>query len=114
MPLTKADIAAKLCTEVRKVEIPEGEDEVLIRIATGAERDELNRLFGAEARGETVKQFRAKVAAIALSDESGNRLFKDSEIMALAGKDGRALDRILNAFIAFNGLNGQTEEIEKN
>jgi hypothetical protein len=42
--------------------------------------------------------------ALCVVDEKGDRMFRDEDVPKLAGKHGRALEKIVNAAMAFNAI----------
>ena len=77
------------------VQVPEWGGEVQVRTMTGTDRDAFEAsLIGKEGRLENV---RARLVSLTLCDDSGSRLFTDTDIAALGGKSAKALDRVLRA-----------------
>lgn len=81
------------------VPVPEwGEDAaVYVRSLTARERDDFERSM-IEFRGDkqtvNLAQARAKLAAMAICDENGKRLFTDLDVKALGEKSASALQRV--------------------
>src|SRR5690606_20312294 len=79
------------------VEVPEWGGVVRVRGLTGAERGAFEQSI-VDARGKgarmNLQNVRARLVALAVVDESGNRLFSDADVEALGRKSGRALNRV--------------------
>jgi len=88
------------------IEVPEWGTTVTLREWDGATRDRFDAL-ALEARergGKIPPRLRAWVAAMSIVDESGELVFGEPDIEALARKSARALDRIVEAALKLNGL----------
>jgi hypothetical protein len=60
-------------------------------------------------------KLRATVCAMSIVDESGKRLFSESDIEALGRKSYKALDRVKTAAEKLNALTAdEVDELEKN
>lgn len=90
------------------VEVPEWGGTVYVRSMSGAER---RQFFVHLGKDELTS---AHMVAWCACDENGNRLFTDEDVEALSKKHGRALDRIANAALKFNGLAAEAEDEAKN
>lgn len=103
--LAAADLPRKL------VPVPEWGGEVWVRTLPGTERDAFEAsLWKAKGRGrnrETVRDatnYSAKLAALAICDEQGKRLFSEVDVAALARKSSAALNRVVGEAMALNGM----------
>ncbi len=116
--LTKDEIlkADDLPTEV--VEVPEWSGSVTVRTMTGTERDSFEASI-TQKRGGSVEvnmtNLRAKLCALTMIDENGERYFADSDVAELGKKSSAVLDRIFAVAQKLNGF-GQDdiEELAKN
>jgi hypothetical protein len=99
--LTRDEILALDDLPRQEVKIPEWKGSVYVRALTGEERDKLERMITKDSVS------RAGIVALCVVDEKGERLFKEADVAKLAGKHGRALEKIVNAALRFNAL---TEE----
>jgi hypothetical protein len=81
-----------------EVRIPEWKGSVYVRALTGDERDQLERMIAKDSVS------RAKIVALCVVDVKGERLFKEKDVAALAGKHGAALEKIVSAALRFNLL----------
>lgn len=114
MTLTKEQIINADDLKVIRVPVPEWGGDVYVRTMTAAERDKLESWIVSFQNGRqqfNMSNFRAKIAALVLCDESGKRLFTDSEAELLASKSAAALNRILEAALSLNAMTAS--EIEQ-
>lgn len=104
--------ASDLTSEV--VNVPEWGGEVFVRALTGDERDKFEYAM-TEDRKKGKVNIRAALAARAICDASGARLFTDADIPALGGKSSAGLDRIFTVAARLSGItSSDVEELEKN
>lgn len=90
--------------------IPEWDSWVLVRTMSGAEYDRYQKsiLIGkGKNRDVNLTDARAKLVALVVVDETGKRLFTDSQVTALGQKSSAAIGRI---FDLGTDLAGITEE----
>src|SRR3990167_2679192 len=97
----------------KTVSVPEWKGEVIIKMMTGAERDQFeDSLF--EGRGKdrksNYKNLRAKLLSMCLVGEDGKRIFSDRDVEALGGKSAKALDRLYSVAAELNGIGAKEEE----
>ena len=98
----------------KEAEIKEIGGSVYVRQVTAGELDELQQMCKQVSEGR-YPMFRAKCAAIFLSDENGKRLYTDAQVDLLNNMNGRAIDQIFEAGMAFNSvIDYPLEELEKN
>jgi hypothetical protein len=100
------------------VEVPPWGGSVYVRALTGAERDAFETSI-VEQRGKStkmnLKNIRAKLVALTVVDEEGNRIFSDSDASALGKKSAAALDRVFEVAQRLSGLRPEdVEELSKN
>ena len=102
--LTKDQILGANDLPRKQVEVPEWGGAVYVRTMTGAERDAFESLsLESRSGGSTsLVNLRARLAVWTVVDESGNRLFSDSDIEALGKKSAKALSRIFNVIVEVN------------
>jgi hypothetical protein len=84
------------------VPVPEWGGTVRVRELPGTERDKFESAFvgkdGASVRAEGLEGFRARLAAAAMVDAEGNKLFRSvAEVKRLGDKSARALQRVCDA-----------------
>jgi hypothetical protein len=90
--------------------IPEWDSWVLVRSMTAAEYDRYQKsiIVGkGKNRDINLVNARAKLVAMAVVDENGQRLFTDAQIISLGQKNSAAIDRI---FDLVTDLAGVTED----
>lgn len=96
------------------VEIPEWGGTIRVRGLTGAERDAFEQSI-VETRGKNtrmnLRNIRAKLVALTVVDEDGNRIFNDEDAEALGKKSAAALDRIFAVAQRLSGL--RPEDVEE-
>jgi len=100
------------------VEVPEWDGSVLVQGLTGAERDAFESTV-VELRGRkthiNMENARAKLCALAMVDEDGQRVFRDSDVKELGQKSGAALQRVFRVAQRLSGLSDDDiEELIKN
>lgn len=116
--LSKQQILEAQDIKTTTVAVPEWGGEVIVGTMTAAERDqfEMEALKMRKSNGgelPTTTSIRARLAAWTLVDEQGNRVFTETEVLALSQKSGVALDRIFDAATSLNGLSGAEKEKTK-
>ena len=93
------------------VNVPEWGGEVLVRTMSGTDRDAFEAsLLEKDGRMENV---RARLVALTLCDAQGDRLFDDSQSVALGRKSARALDRVFSVAQRLNGIGVEQVDIAK-
>jgi hypothetical protein len=113
MALTKAQILAADDLPRKQVDVPEWGGSVFVRTMSGTERDawEMSLVeFREGQRIEHLENVRAKLVAFTAIDESGARLFTDSDVLALGRKSAKALDRVYEAAQELNRLDRRSIE----
>lgn len=100
------------------VEVPQWGGSVYVRALTGAERDTFETSI-VEQRGKStkmnLKNIRAKLVALSVVDEEGNRIFSDADASALGKKSAAALDKVFEVAQRLSGLRPEdVEELSKN
>lgn len=114
--LTKEQILAADDLETVSVDVPEWGGEVLVSVMSGTARDEYEQsLFKFQSDGvakQDLSNSRAKLLAVCLVDENGNRLFSSRDIVALGKKNTRALDRVYAVADQLNSVSAE-EKLEQ-
>lgn len=99
--LTRDEILAVDDLKTIDVEVPEWGGTVRLRALTGSERDRLEAsILNKEGNGADrakLATFRARLCAMTMVDESGQRLFGEAEVSALGQKSAAALSRVADA-----------------
>ena len=108
MPLLgKEAIFAADDIKTERVPIPEWGGDVMVRGLTGRQRDAWEQSMTVR-RGKKVemdmRDFRARLAVLCVVDETGQLVFHEGDIDALAGKSGSALDKIYTAAAKLSGI----------
>lgn len=104
--LTKDQILQADDRYTEEVEVPEWGGSVRIKTLSGTERDQFEESILSEDR-RNFKGIRAKLVALSVIDENGDRLFTFEEAKLLGDKSARALDRV---FAAAQKLSGFTQK----
>jgi len=116
--LGREDILNANDIETREVYIPEWKGSVIVKALTGAERDafEESLLVGKGPNKEfNLNNVRAKLVALSVVDEEGNRIFKESDVEKLSKKSATALQKIFAVAQKLSGLTeADIEELSKN
>lgn len=114
MALTREQILQVEDLEREEVEVPEWGGSVIVRAMTAEERDAFEQSM-IERKGKKVdvnlKNARARLVALTVVDEEGNRLFTDADIAALGRKSSAPITRISDVARRLSGLD--EEEIEE-
>lgn len=105
--LTADAILAKDDRRYKIVEVPEWGGKVRVRSLSGQERDKFEA-SSVKVRGnkreENFENFRARLVALSVVDNSGLRLFPDAQIPHLGQKNAAALQRVFNVATELNGM----------
>lgn len=114
MPLlTKAQILGVADLEHEDVDVPEWGGTVRVQMLTGAERDAFEQEI-VTRQGKKVQMnlanVRARLVALCLVDEEGQRVFGESDVKALGRKSALALNRVFEVAQRINGLTEQDME----
>ena len=95
--------------KIEQVEVPEWGGTVFVRSLNGTERDayetEMVR-FGTDGKPKEVRlqNMRAKLCALTICDETGNRLFSDKDVDALGEKNAAVLQKVFGVAQRLSGL----------
>src|SRR5258707_7030469 len=130
MHLSRDAILEAKDREVVEVDCPEWGGSVLVRGMSGKERDMFEVSLvgesagavqvqrgrgGGRAPGPNLVNMRAKIVARCVVDEDGQRLFTDSDAVALGEKSGAAVDRVFTGASPLSGVSeGDTEGMAAN
>lgn len=118
MALGRDDILAVEDTATKLIDIPAWSNDdipaqVYIRSVSSRERDDLEQV--ARGKNKNLDNFRARCAALFLSDEHGKPLFGTSDIPLLGKKCAAALDVVMIQGLKFNEMDEEaTDRAEKN
>ena len=118
MFLTKEAILSKDDLVKELVSVPEWGGDVYVRCLTGTERDDFeSSLVSKKGKSQDTnfKNLRAKLVALTVVDESGVRIFDDTDIPALGKKNAAALDRLFDKAQELSGFKKEDiEDLTKN
>lgn len=114
MPLlTKAQILGVADLVHEDVDVPEWGGAVRVQMLTGAERDAFEQEI-VTRQGKRVQMnlanVRARLVALCLVDEEGQRVFGEADVKALGRKSALALNRVFEVAQRINGLTEQDME----
>lgn len=88
---------------------------VWVRAITGSERDQLESSLLEDKQANKPPRYRARLLALTVTDEHGNRIFQEDQVDALGKKSAKALERLINVAQKLNGLGEEDiEELSKN
>lgn len=114
MTLTKDQILEANDLQIESVEVKEWGGSVHVRTMTGADRDAFEAsmitTLADGSRKPNMANMRAKLVALTVVDEAGNRVFDATDVDRLALKSASALERLFAAAQRINGLGAQAEE----
>lgn len=115
MLLTKESILGAKDRKIEKVEVPEWNGFVFVRSLMGTERDAFEDAMH-DGKGKiNLKNHRARMAALAICDESGSPLFTLADVTALSQKNASVLERICDVAMTLSGMKkGDVENAAKN
>jgi len=113
--LTKDQILQAEDIRRERVEVPEWGGDVFVRTMTGSERDQLEISIIGKQGERNLENLRAKIVALSVVDEEGNRVFSFEDTPALALKSARAMDRVFAVAQRLSGFTPKdVEELTKN
>lgn len=115
--LTKEAIFAADDIKTERVTVPEWGGDVMVRALTGLQRDAWEASMSVR-HGKTMvpdmRNFRARLVVLCVTDETGELVFHAGDVDALAGKSGAALDRLYSVAARLSGISeGDVEELTK-
>lgn len=119
--LSKDQILSAQDLDKELVHVPEWGGHIYVRALTGAERDAFEASLISERsvqrgrRQETIRSsnfqnLRARLCALTICDENGERLFSDSDVKELGRKSATALTRVFEVAQRLSGLSDQDVE----
>jgi hypothetical protein len=118
--LTRADLVSAWKFEVQEVPIPEkGAEAVMyVRSFSALERSGLEKMGAQYSQTKDyaqIENFKYKLLVVAISDESGQPLFKDDEVELIKKFPAVVTDRLFEVAASLNGLDKKkSEQTEKN
>lgn len=118
--LSKSAILKANDIESQIVPVPEWDGEVKIYGLTCGEKDQFeSSLVSVDVqtgkRSITMKDATARLCVMCIRDEEGKRIFDESDVVQLAKKSGKAIQRVYEVAEKLSGLaKGEVEEMVKN
>jgi hypothetical protein len=107
MALSKTAILKANDTKLSEaISVPEWGGDVYVKTLSGTERDSFEEAYSENK----MKQFRARFLVLTLCDDSGNRLFEDSDVSGLGDKSSVVLNRLFEAAWGHNGFTNEAVE----
>ena len=91
---------------VEEVEVPEWGVTVWVRSLMAHERDALEAVFLRDSEA-SLENLRARLCAMCIVDENGERVFTDADAQVLGRKSARALDRVFEVAQRLNGMSAR-------
>jgi len=110
MTLSKDDILKQTNLPAEQVTVPEWGGEVRIRVMSGTERDAFEASVSGNNGRTNLTNIRARLVAMTVVDDVGERLFTDAEAVDLGRTSSIALCRVFEAAQHLNGLTQQDVE----
>ncbi len=102
--LSRESILASDDTVYEDVEVPEWGGTVRLRGLTGAERDRMEASIASNPKKPNLTNFRSRMCASSIVDESGQPVFGTADISALGNKSAAALERVFSVAIRLSGM----------
>lgn len=111
--LSREAILAAEDVKTEEVEVPEWGGSVLVKGLTGADRDALEAsvmVLKGQKQSLNLTNYRARLVACCIVDETGARIFSPGDLEALGRKSAAALDRVAAAARRLSGISDEDEE----
>lgn len=86
------------------VPVPEWGGTVRVMGLTGAERDRMEASVVGNGRKMNLTNFRARLCALSIVDENGDRVFSDLDVGTLGKKSAAALEHVFSVSQRLSGL----------
>jgi hypothetical protein len=116
--LTRDQILTISDIKTEEVSVPEWGGSVLVRGMTGAQRDEFeSQIVEVCGRKQIMhrEDVRARIVALSVVDDAGQRVFSEEDIHKLSQKSAAALERVFDVARRLSGLSAEdVEELSKN
>ena len=116
--LSRDQILEASDADFEDVAVPEWGGTVRVRSLSGTERDQFESSLlvkRGKQRDVSLVNARAKLVALVCVDDMGNRLFTDSDVVALGKKNAAALSRVYDVATRLSGLSDEdVDELEGN
>ena len=116
--LSRNDILSAPDIKTELLPVPEWGGDVLVRTLSGTERDAWEATLVEQKKGGThfkLENVRAKLVALTLVDDDGQRIFSEADVVQLGDKSAAALSRVYNRAAEMSGVTEKdAEELAKN
>mgnify|MGYP007032671149 FL=1 len=112
--LSRDDILGSDDLSLERVDVPEWNGVLYVRVMTAGERDQFeSEVAGVGKRFKNMSNLRARLVCLVGCDENGNRLFEAGDAVALGAKSAAAVDRVFSVAAKLNGFTSQDiDELE--
>jgi hypothetical protein len=107
MVLSKDQILRAVDTEYETVDVPEWGGKVRVKTLTGDERDGYEQSLIDQRGNVTAPKLagaQARLCALSIVDDDGERLFSDSDVKALGAKSAQALNRVFDVAVRLSRM----------
>lgn len=111
MALSKEQILSADDLKQELVEVPEWGGEVLVRELRGRERDAFEEGSLDKQRNLKMTNMRARLVAMSVIDDEGERLFTSKEALGLGEKSASALNRLFEVCCRISGIT--SDDVDK-
>ncbi|MCT2531021.1 phage tail assembly chaperone [SAR92 clade bacterium H921] len=110
--LDRKSIFKAVDLDIQNVPVPEWGGDICIRGLTARERDHFEASIGQSANLENL---RARLVVLSICDETGERVFKDSDATELGKKNAMVVNRLFDICRNMSGMSdADVKELEKN
>jgi hypothetical protein len=109
--LSREQILAVQDCKIEEVDVPEWDGTVRVKALSGTERDQIEAMvLGKSGKGRNYENLRARMVALTVVNESGERIFETNDVTVLGSKNARALDRIFDVAQRLSGMTAKDVE----
>lgn len=118
MALTREQIFAASDLKTEIVDVPEWGGSVIVRTMTGTDRDAFEGTLVTAAedgkRSADLSNMRAKLVAMTVVDDNGDRVFSAEDVAAIGQKSASAIDQVFKVAQRLNGMGASavSEEVK--
>jgi hypothetical protein len=112
--LSRDDILGSDDLRLERVDVPEWNGVLYVRVMTAGERDQFEaEVAGVGKRSKNMSNLRARLVCLVGCDENGQALFEKGDAAALGAKSAAAVDRVFTVAARLNGFTSQDiDELE--
>lgn len=113
--MTRDQLLALRPAPPEAVALPNGQGTAYVRAMNGAQRDAYEADHAARPEGQQMQNFRARLLAYTLCDESGCLIFTPADVEQIGQMDGTITTALFAAAARLNGLDrAAAEAAQKN